>query len=475
MFSTDFIINAISHLSHLSSFERSEFLRIHTDSRSIHPGDFFVPLKGDLFDGHGFISQALSKGAKGFLYSDAKFRPKDLSPDVLAIEVSDTLNSFRELAKAWRAQFAALPVIAIAGSVGKTTTKELIATCLKPKFPRLLQTAESQNGFVGVPLTLLALRPTHQVAVVEIGIDEPLAMKKHLDLVRPTISVVTALGPEHLETLKDLDTVAIEETEALRYCLTREGHRAILNLDEPLLLKHLAVPPTKASAITFSLDSTSSPWHELPHFSPKKDGLPQTLTLQTGPWKGESFSNPTHGIHNVRNLLATLATAYAAGLTPEETRKGLTSYLAPKGRSDLRRLKNGITVLADYYNSNPTSLTAALDTLSTLKAAKTVACLGDMLELGTDELRYHSEMAKHPLFQKAHTFLLFGPRMRSLYTTLKTQKKSTVHHFTDHQEMAKVLSPLLKADTAVLIKGSRGMKMETLFSLCPALAELTQK
>ncbi|RYZ93996.1 MAG: UDP-N-acetylmuramoyl-tripeptide--D-alanyl-D-alanine ligase, partial [Proteobacteria bacterium] len=205
--------------------DESRFDQITSDTREIKPGALFVALVGENTDGHEHVEKARASGAKAILHRREFEPPKDLT----SFAVEDTLQAWRHLSKAWRAEFR-MPVVVVAGSAGKTTSKELLAAILRGHFKNVLQTQSSQNGFQGVPSTLLRLNETIDAAVVEVGIDDKGAMIQHLDLVQADAGLLTSIGPEHLEKLIDLDTVEAEEGLLFQSLAARQGILAV-NLD----------------------------------------------------------------------------------------------------------------------------------------------------------------------------------------------------------------------------------------------------
>ena len=417
---------------------------IASDSREVGSGDLFVALIGENTDGHNFVEKARAQGATALVHL------KSFSPPagILSFPVENTLDAFRKLAKAWRKEFH-FPVIAVAGSSGKTSSKELLAALLRGKWNNVLQTQASQNGFQGVPTTLLRMREDQGAAVVEVGIDEPGAMIQHLDLVAPDAGLLTSIGPEHLEKLIDIDTVEKEEGLLFKV-LEQRGAKAAVNQDDARIVnqaRHLK----KCAAIPYGIKNPA-------YIRGKK--LPEDFLEVTGLDGGpHSFKQPMPGIHNALNLLGAIAMANTLGLSADEMQKGLATFTPPPGRSEIHRWK-GCRVLVDTYNANPSSVEAAIGTLLDEAAKETWVCLGDMLEMGKLEEELHRNLAN--LLEGAHInhVLLYGPRMAQLEDELKKRNfPGSVEHFSTHEALASSLRAA-KAGDSILIKGSRGMRME---------------
>jgi UDP-N-acetylmuramoyl-tripeptide--D-alanyl-D-alanine ligase len=422
------------------------FSAVSTDSRTLPPGALFVPIRGERFDGHDFVKGALERGAAGLLLS----RDVPAAAGTLAFRVPDTLEAYRAIGAAWRRQFQ-VPVVAVAGSVGKTTTKDLLAAALSGRW-RVLKTEASRNGDVGIPMTLLELRPEHEAAVVEIGIDDVGAMKQHLELVRPTAAIVTAIGAEHLEKLGNLETVAREEALALRH-VAASGGLAAVNLDDARLAPLFDELITRRKT-GFTLKA-----------APAKPGVLRGRVSEAFDElrvESEAYHLPLPGRHNASNLLGAIAVATGLGLSSNEIRRGLSSFQPAEGRSEIRRAPDGPLVVCDYYNANPTSMVAALELLASLgvPGAKW-ACLADMLELGTGRERLHRELTGPILRAGLQHVLLTGPLMATLQDEL-TEGGYTgdLKHFPTVEKLAAALAARARAGDAVLIKGSRGMRME---------------
>lgn len=436
------------------AFEASRPIRrVSTDSRSIKPGDLFVALKGEAFDGHDFIGQAVTQGAVAVL---CEKYPADTAQDGIDIFlVENSLESFRTLAFHWR-EYVDPVVVAVAGSVGKTTTKDILAAMLSAKFKKLTWTKGSQNGFLGLPITLIELAVDTEAAVIEVGIDAPDAMRQHIDLVRPEVSLVTAISEEHLEWLKDLETVAKEENLILEET-ARAGGTAIVNLDDSWINPVMSRIKT-GGRVGFTLSGASSP-----------DIVAGRLVgseLQVDGFGRQKFSLhcPLPGEHNARNLLGAVTVALVLGVTPDEMEEGLSSFAPSGGRSQMETLKSGVKVLCDFYNANPASMRAAFKVVGEVagNAAVRWLCLADMKELGTSEEALHRGLARdvQSLGDNVRV-LLFGDRMKWLSDEIKKlDPKIYVKEFPSQDLMAAELRSQIKSGDIVLLKGSRSMRME---------------
>ena len=440
------------------------FKSITTDSRKIEPGSLFVAIPGDSFDGHDFIAQAIEKGARGVLCRKGTVVPPQ--KDLCVFPVEDTIQAYRKLAAAWRREFS-LPLIVIAGAVGKTTTKELLSAVLRGKWPQVLRTQGSQNGFVGIPMTLLEIRAEHGAAVIEVGIDEIGAMEQHMQLVGANASLITAIAPEHLEKLIDLPTVAREEGIALT-AVAAQGGLVAVNLDDPWIRPHFNTLRT-GKKIGYSLAANPADGAITGRIvSPTGIGGDALLeVVGLGP-EAVRFALPLPGKHNAGNLLAAIAIAHGLGLTPAEITRGLKTFAGAEGRSELRSLGGRTPVVCDYYNASPASMEAGFELLADVAASHGSplrrACLGDMLELGSGEEGYHRGLAASIIRLGIEQVLLYGQRMQWLHQELQNQgfRGSLSHHAT-HEELAQALLAAAHPGDAILIKGSRGMKMENVW------------
>ena len=429
---------------------------IKTDSRAIRPGDLFVAIKGDSFDGHDFIPQAIKAGAAAILSERSGENPAGEF-----FHVQNTLQAIRKLAHAYRKQFS-IPLIGVVGAVGKTTTKELISSILHGRYASILKTEGSQNGFLGIPLTLLQLKEKHEIGIIEIGIDEIGAMDQHLELVEPTHLILTRTGPEHLHQLKTVEIAAREELRAFDYGLTRSIPLAI-NLSDPFVKSWHDAHRTELGRIphpTYSMNES-----DLAENTGRYDNTTNTLNLRSAP-KVSTFPCPLPGEHHAHNLLASIVVSRFFGLQDAEILAGISTFKTAYGRTEIYSIPGNSEVIGDHYNSNPTSLSAALKLLREKTGAPQYhAVLGDMLELGEEEERFHREILQ-PIreFGITHAWL-FGPRMKNLFHELQTNpaKAPALRHFAHFdriEDLSSALRSRIKPGARILVKGSRGMKME---------------
>lgn len=438
------------------TFFEKNLSAITTDSRQAKPGSLFVAIQGDQHDGHNFILKAIESGASAVLGESSKLSSELLNQipsHVTVYKVESSLQAIRSIAKEYKSFFK-IPFVGVVGSVGKTTTKEMISSILSGKFSSILKTEGSQNGFLGIAITLLELKTHHEVAVIEIGIDEIGAMDEHLALVEPNLVICTATGPEHLHQLKTVEIAAAEEIKALEYGL-QNGQQIAVNLDDSYIAAFAKKHQIK--------ENDRIKLYALQNYSQE--------TLEVG---GETYRLPLPGEHHARNLLGAIQVAKLLGLNHTEITKGLATFKAAFGRTNIVQKSlssdpsQSFLLIEDFYNSNPTSCEAALKLLAS-KAQKqtdhTIAVLGDMLELGEQEEQFHRELAKVISTLNIRTVFLYGPRMKWLKDELsKTGFKGKHDHFESHESLGQSLKTAIThttGSTTVLLKGSRGMKMET--------------
>lgn len=355
---------------------------ICTDSRQVEQGDFFVALPGERVDGNTFAEAALERGAAVALVSD----PSLAERDERCIYTEDTLLALQQLAKRHRESFK-IPLIAITGSNGKTTTKELCAVVLSQRY-KVLYTEGNFNNHLGMPLTLLRLNEEHEIAVVEIGINHPGEMAPLADIARPTHALITGIGKAHLEGFGSLEGT-LREKSILAERAYESGGVVFLNLDDPLLRERWS----DEAQVTYGLADGS--YDREPDFKATILREQPYLSLRISCSLGEQ-DIATHlvGRYNYHNVLAAFAVGVTFGLTMPTIANAIESYTPTNDRSQVVRLPRHISLIMDAYNANPSSMRAAIENLFTAPEPAKFAILGDMLELGDVSVEEHLEIMR---------------------------------------------------------------------------------
>jgi len=427
-----------------------EVRAVCTDSRRVAPGDLFVALRGERHDGHDFAGAAARAGAGAALLArDCAGLP----PDFPVIRVADTRRALGQLAARYREDFEPA-MVAVAGSNGKTTTKELLAAVLRQRWTVLASEA-SFNNDIGVPLTLLKLERRHQAAVIEMGTNHPGELAPLVRLARPRLGLLTMIGREHLEHFGDLEGVA-EEEGWLAELLPADG-RLIVNGDHAWMQR--AISRSRAPVVRTGLGGTND-WRAA-NLRPDEQGVRFTVTGPRRELAGEYRVNLL-GRHQVNNALLALAAAAELGLSRAEIARGLADCPALRMRMQVEQM-GGIRILNDAYNANADSTAAALETLAGYPCSgRRVAVLGDLAELGR-----HTEEAHREIGQKAATlgvdWLVAVGRMAA--TTATAAREAGLRQARDFAELESAAAALkgeLRPGDAVLLKASRAARLERL-------------
>ncbi len=426
------------------------FKRVHSDTRSIEPGDLFVALRGERFDANDFLPEAKARGAVAALcQGDARAQLQTAGlPGLL---VADSKLALGALAQQWRAQFK-LPVIAVTGSNGKTTVTQMIAAILRAYKPQaFLATQGNLNNDIGVPLTLLRLRSEHEIAVIELGMNHPGEIAALAAMTQPTVALVNNAQREHLEFMATVEAVALENGNVI------------------------AALPANGVAVFPADDAYSAIWAEAASARAQlqfclADGIDADVRCSDARWSDAAWQVAAQtpvgplryalhiaGRHNVKNSLAALACALAAGVPLDAIAAGLAAFEPVKGRSRALALQldgRALTLIDDSYNANPDSVRAAIEVLATLPAPRLLV-LGDMGEVGDQGPQFHAEAG-----QLAHSL-----GIETLFTLGQASDAAAIsfgkgQHFADIDSMQAAVRSVLPQTGSVLVKGSRFMKME---------------
>lgn len=432
---------------------------VSIDTRTIETGDLFVALK-DIRDGHDFVKQALEKGAGAALVSRI---PEGLDESAPLLIVDDVLPALEALGRAARARTSAR-VVGVTGSVGKTSTKEMLRTVLARQ-GRTHAAEASYNNHWGVPLTLARMPEDTEFAVIEIGMNHPGEISPLAQMAQPHVAMITTVAPAHLEAFESIDGIAHEKASILDG-LTPNG-TAVLNGDietTPILLAK--AQSTGATAVTFG---TAGTWQlnrvsitsEVTVIEAKHDGTDYLIKLSTP------------GRHFAMNALGVLAVADALGADPARASQDIALWKPPAGRGTRERLmldagndSETLDLIDDAFNANPTSMSAALEVLAAatpidnigrITKGRRIAILGDMLELGEDEFEIHQALAEDPWLEIVDLVHCVGPRMFKLYDALPAHKRG--HWVEEAKDLTSQPSALVDAGDVVLVKGSKGSKV----------------
>ena len=432
----------------------SIFGGVTTDTRKVEEGMLFVALKGEKFDGHDFIAEAAKKGAIGAIVNkdyDVS-RLEDVEIDILA--VNDTLKAYQDLAKLWRSKFS-IPVIGITGSNGKTTTKDLTAAVLSGKW-NVLKTQANFNNEIGLPMTLLQLNKSYDVAVVEMGMRGLGQIKLLTDIAKPTMGVITNVGETHMELLGSIENIAKAKSE-MAQAIEIDG-KVVLNADDEHVAKMHEV--TKARPIYFGINHAA----DVKAFNVKTVGEGKT---EFDAFIGENMAHFTLnmlGIHNVYNCLAALAVGYACGLTIEEMQKGLASFKPTAMRFEYKKVGD-FNVINDAYNASPMSTKAALSNLAKVTDGRKILVMGDMFELGSVEVKAHEDIAVQAKEAGVSIIVTRGTLTQNTARKAREIGIPEVYECANHEEAVAILKKVLQKDDTVLFKGSHGMHMEKIIEL----------
>ncbi|MBL8485872.1 MAG: UDP-N-acetylmuramoyl-tripeptide--D-alanyl-D-alanine ligase [Rhodocyclaceae bacterium] len=430
------------------------FASVFSDSRVVDRGGLFVALRGERFDGHDFVRQVLDAGAAAALVAADSAVARE-GADLPLVIVEDTREGLRHLAAAWRRRFA-VPVIAVTGSNGKTTVKEMVSAILAAAFGTegRLATAGNLNNDIGLPLTVLRLREGHRAAAIELGMNHPGETAVLAAVAQPTVALINNAQREHQEFMKSVAAVA-EEHGALIAALPSDGI-AVINADDAFAgyWRDLAAGrPTRSFGLEAPADVTCG-------WTPGKLG--SRLEIRAG---GETAPVELSilGVHNVRNALAAAAAAMAAGLPLTAVVRGLAAFRPAKGRLQLKEGAGGATVIDDTYNANPDSVRAAIDVLAA-RPGRRILVLGDMGEVGEQAGQFHDEVGGYAKSMGIERLLTLGEASRAASGNFGPGAR----HFERAEDLIAVLAPDLDGRTTTLVKGSRFMRMERVVdAICP--------
>ena len=431
---------------------------ITTDTRKIAAGDLFIALRGENFDGADFAADALHKGAAAVLVNaplSVSVQKGLKNAKGVVLTVPDTLLAYQAIAHAWRMKFD-IPVVAITGSNGKTTTKDLTAAVLSGR-GTVCRTAANYNNEVGLPLTLLGITEDDTAAVVEIGMRGLGQIAALAPVAAPNIGIVTNVCEVHMELLGSIENIAKAKAELVE--AIPAGGTVLLNADDERVAAMRSMAADGVRVLTYGLGADA-------------DIRAEALRLAAGgsqfmvTWGNErhDYSIPLAGRHNVSNALAALAAGFVLGCTPQEMQAGLRTLTPTKMRYEVHEI-GARRFINDAYNASPSSMYAAIETTASLYHGRRIAVLGDMLELGVAAEEAHREIGKRVAELGFAALVTYGEQARWMHKAAEAAGCSVCYHAESHEAAAKYLREMLVDGDTVLFKGSRGMKMEQIIAL----------
>jgi UDP-N-acetylmuramoyl-tripeptide--D-alanyl-D-alanine ligase len=420
--------------------------RISTDSRTLQPGDLFVPIRGDNFDGHAFIEQAAERGATGALVDESW--TGNVPANFAVIRVADTLIGYQQIAASYRRALS-LKVIAITGSNGKTSTKDFVAAVLSRRF-RVTKTEGNFNNHVGLPRTILDANTRHEVAVWELGMNHPGEIEALAAIAQPNAGMITNIGIAHIEFLGSQEAIA-QEKGMLAEAIDADG-TVILNADDPFT--DSIARRTRAKVIRAGINSGALHAHEI-----RQSASGAEFTILEGAHRCRA-QLPVAGLHMVQNAMLAVAAGRAFGLSLEDCAAGLASAPQTKARLQLREI-NGVQFLDDSYNANPDSMKAALRTLVELETeGRRIAVLGQMGELGAESERGHRAVGEAAAAFRIDQLITVGEIAAGISDAARAAGLENVTNLATTNEAAELLASVVAGGDLVLVKGSRSARME---------------
>ena len=421
---------------------------VETDSRSIHPGSLFIPLTGDRFDGHSFISAALKDGAAGCL---TVREPEEYLPGKFYIRVADTQKALGDLARFYRHKFS-IPCIGITGSVGKTTTKDMVATVLGERF-NVLKTEGNFNNEVGLPLTLFRLDSSIEVCVLEMGMNHFGEIDYLSSIAEPDVAVITNIGDAHIENLGSRANILKAKCEIFSHM--KDNSLAVLNGDDPLLRTLADKIPQR---IIFSGSDDHADYMGVNVVSNGEKGI--SFTMKT-PRSTIQVDVPALGSHMIYPVLTAAVIGEFFGMTAEEIAAGVKKFVPTKMRMNVIR-QGSITILDDSYNANPQSMRAALEVLAQSKSSYKAAILGDMFELGELGPTLHQSVGEYAGKAGIDCLIAVGELSKYIYEAAAASQIPDAYYCETKEEAKTILPLAIRPGATILVKASRGMEFEEL-------------
>ena len=427
------------------------------DTRTIQKGDIYIGIKGETFDGSQFWKQALDNGADAVIVQNIEITQdeKENYSNKTIIKVENTLEALYKIAKYKRSLYD-IPVIAVTGSVGKTSTKDIIASVVSSKYVTL-KTEGNNNNNIGLPLTILKLK-NHEALVIEMGMNHFGEISLLTDIARPTLAVITNIGTSHIGILGSRENILKAKLEILE---GMEEPNIIINNDNDLLNKWYKENNEKMKIYTYGIDNES-------------DVIAKNINLKEEKSEFEAISKeenikievPVGGTHFVYNALCAIKVGKCLDISNEQIRNGIANFQLTKKRMDIRKLENGAILINDAYNASYESMKASIEYLAKHTGQRKIAVLGDMFELGDYSIELHKKVGEEIAKNNIDILICTGNDSKYILEESKKNNKTQTYFMKDNEEIVKKLSQELKSGDVVLVKASNGMKF---FEICQKL------
>lgn len=422
------------------------------NSKEIKKNTLFIAIKGDRFDGHDFVEDAVRSGAVAVIIN-RKYLNRYDDVNVPLIAVTDTKLALGDIARIWRKKLNT-KIIGITGSTGKTTEKDMLAELLKEKYT-VNKTFANNNNDIGVPLTILNTNEKHQVLVAELGTNHFGEIPYTAKILSPDYALITNIGSSHLEFLKTKDGVWKEKSFLFDEAIRNRG-KVLLNYDDPIIKERHS---KKGKNVTFGFSGRVSVKGKIKSYT--IDGKPKVEIKYKK--RNHTFTSPLYGEQGAKNLLASIAMALELGLSFNQINTALSRLKAPAGRLDVQYFKKFI-LIDDTYNANPDSTKAAIELVGRIKIfSRKILFLGDMLELGEKSIKLHQSLKSVIVKNRIDEVYTIGSKMKYLHKRL-SGGKIIVKHFSKRNLLLSFITKLNIDDSVILVKGSRGMRMEEFLS-----------
>ena len=427
-----------------------------TDTRKIQKGDIYVGLKGEKFNGNEYYKEALEKGAKVAVISGIEVTKEDLDQykDKTIIEVKDSLEAFGDIA-AYKRDLYDIPVVQITGSVGKTSTRDIIANVVRTQY-KTLQTEGNQNNAIGLPTTLLKLKD-HEAVVVESGMNHLGEIRYLGKIAKPTVAVITNIGTAHIGFLGSRENILKAKLEILENL--KPGGYIVINNDNDMLNKW-AKEDTKYKKYTFGIEEKS----DVMAYNIKVNENYSTYNVKIDN-KEYSVKVPVSGVHFVYNSLCAIAVGNLLNISPENIIKGIETFTLTKNRMEIDKIKDNVTVINDAYNASYDSMKAAIEYLKGIPGDRKIAVLGDMFELGEFSEEIHRKVGIEVFTHKIDVLLTVGNESKYIAEEVKYlgMPKENVVSFDTNEEAINYLNKTLRKNDVVLLKAANGMHFLKIF------------